>query len=138
MIKDLKNLLMQAMAMFAAIATNVATNGATINVSDAIGAMFTLSAPVYVDGVYVFTIQDSSDNATWTDIAADKYIGVIGVDDTINAISAAGGEIKALGCFSTRKYIRLVCTSTGASTGATIASHAILTPELQPSDYVAV
>jgi len=136
MIKDLKNLLMQALAMFVAVASNVVTNGAAIYTARSISGMFTLSAPVYTDGTYVFKIQESEDGSTnWTDLADDKYIGVRGVDDTITAVSAAGGELKSLGCFSNKAYIRLVCTSTDVTTGATIVSHAVLTPQLQPSNY---
>ena len=135
MIKDLKNLVMQALGMIAAITTDTVTNGVGIDTSRAISGMFTLSAPIYSDGTFVFTIEESVDNSVWTPLPSSKYIGVIGVDDTITAASAAGGEIKALGCFSNSQYIRLVATSTGTTSGATIVSHAILTPELQPSDY---
>ncbi len=138
MITDIKNNLMQALAMMAAVTGNAVANGSAIDTSRSLAAMFTLSAPIYSDGTYTFTIQESADNSTWAEIAEDKYIGKDEVNDVISAVSSAGDPITSIGCFSVNKYIRLVCTPTGVSTGATIVSHVVLKPELRPSDYVAV
>lgn len=135
MIKDLKTLLMQARALFQDGVASLTISGAAIDTAGSVAAMFTLDVINYISGDYLFIIEESSDNVDWSEIAADKYIGINGVDNLINSEILAGDAIKSIGCFSVDRYVRVTCIASGTPSPATVVSHAILQPELQPSEY---
>lgn len=123
-------------AMNADITTNTTTNGTSIDTAhfDS-GYMFFLDAPVYTDGTYVLSLEDSPAGSTWTAVPSNKLIQV----DTAVEITAAtspGDALKRLGAFSTDRYVRAVITSTGVTTGARIAVYAVKKSEIRPATEV--
>lgn len=130
---DLFNRLSFAAALTpkAAINTNTTTNGVAVDlmsVNNGSNALvFIAEAGVITDGTYVFKIQDSPDNSTWTDVPA-LYVQAP-ASLTWTSATAVGTTLKIGYLGNTNganRYVRLVVTSTGTTTGGFIAAVALL------------
>ncbi len=115
----------------AAINTNTTTNGVAVDLmalnNGNNGLVFLIEAGVITDGTYVFKLQDSPDNSTWTDVPA-AYVQASGATTWTSAITSGTTlKIGYLGNVTVaNRYVRLVVTSTGVTTGAFIAAIALL------------
>lgn len=115
----------------AAIATNTTTNGAAVDLTSVNNGsnalMFVVVAGVITDGTYVFSLQDSPDNSTWTAVVSPYLLAPSSL--TWTSATAAGTVLK-LGYLGNAngasRYVRLVCVSTGTTSGGFIAAVAIL------------
>jgi len=119
-IRDLKSNVQQSVIFSGTIATDTTTPS---NAFDTVGfnggVMFGLAVANYTDGNYkISKIQESSDNVTYTDIAADAYI----TDDNSYAAASAdsAGVISTIGCFSTERYLKVLVESDTVTTGAEV------------------
>ena len=84
------------------------------------GVMFGLMVNNYVDGDYtIFDILESDESTgTYTKLTADQYIR-----DTNSALvvqANSDGVIPTLGCFSTKRYLKVTINATSVTTGADI------------------
>ena len=72
----------------------------------------------WTDGTHALTVQESDDNSTFTNVAAGQ------LDGTMPTLSGAGGvsTISRVGYLGTKRYIRVVSTVSGATTGAVYAA----------------
>jgi hypothetical protein len=90
--------------------------------------MFIMFAGQITDGTYVFKLQDSPDNSTWTDVVAAKYQQGPSVASFTSATPA--GTVCKLGYLGNdsgaSRYVRAVVTVTGATTGGFITGVAVL------------
>lgn len=115
----------------AAIATNTTTNGSAVDLTSVNNGSnkltFLVIAGTITDGTYVFKLQDSPDNSTWTDVAAPYLQAPASVTWTS---ATASGTILKLGYMGNAggasRYVRLVTTSTGTTSGGFIAAVAVL------------
>lgn len=95
---------------------NAATNGVSVDTQGYEGVTLIARVGARTDGTYTFKIQDSPDNATWTDLPANQVIG--GVNGT-GALGAAN-SIALLGVSGNNRWVRAVETQAGGTTGATV------------------
>lgn len=108
--QDIRNTMdyVQSLAPAARIATVTAGAGVdTVNYS-AVSVIFEMGA--ITDGTHTPSIQESDDNATFTNVAAAAQIG------TLSAMAA--NTTQKVGYIGTKRYVRPVLTIAGATTGA--------------------
>lgn len=117
--RDIRSNLKQSVSF-----SNIAANGDTQStVIDSFeyesGVMFGMFASNYTDGTFQITaIQESDESGSgFTDIDLDKVIG--NYADT--SLSAANTDLVTLGCFSTKRYLRVTINASGVTTGSDIA-----------------
>lgn len=83
--------------------------------------MFVIQTGTVTDGTTTFTMQDSDDASSWSGVNSLYVQGTLPVvgsahDDTTYEIGYTGD----------RRYVRLVATQAGATSGATIGAVAIM------------
>lgn len=129
---DIYNKVSGAAALVNGAKITATTNGAAIDLSSfnngANRLMFIVMAGSSItDGTYTFSLQDSPDNSTWTNVAA-PYIQGPSVASFTSATTA--GTVTKLGYLGNAngasRYVRLVVTVTGATTGGYLTALAIL------------
>lgn len=106
--------------------TNGTVNGTTVDLgiygNDFRTALFIVSTGTITDGSHAFKIQDSPDGTNWTDVPTARRQGtaptvVAANDDTLFEVGYIVG---------TQQYVRLVVTTTGATTGGVFSAVAVL------------
>ena len=113
--RDLKNNTKEIVALAYALRT-ASVNGATIDLKDFGSVMFLIQEGAFTDGVHTLKLQDSDDGSAWSDVAAIDLHGAF-------AVLSALGVTQRVGYRGPKRFVRLVITVTGASTGA--ASNAL-------------
>jgi len=88
-------------------------NGASVDTAGYDSATAYVYPGTWTDGAHTPKLQDSPDNATWTDVAAAQLIGAF------SAITSAGTAVnQKVGYVGANRYLRAVVTVAGATTGA--------------------
>lgn len=113
-------------ALASAVRTNGTVNGITVDLgvygNDFRSALFIVSAGTVTDGSHAITMQDSPDGTNWTAVPASKRQG------SLPTIVAANDD--ALFEFGyivgTNQFVRLVATTSGATTGGAFSAVAVL------------
>lgn len=114
------------LALASAARTNGAANGATIDLgafgNDFRTVLFVISTGTITDGTHAITLEESVDGTTWTAVPASRRQGalpsiVAADDDKIFELGYVGGR---------RQYVRLVATTSGATTGGVFSAVAVL------------
>lgn len=92
-------------------------------------AMLVVTTGVVTDGSHAVAIQDSADGSTdWTAVAASALQGT-----APTVVAANDGTVFEVGIGATRRYLRAVIVTTGATTGAVIGCHFVLnSPRFAP------
>lgn len=95
----------------ATIATFTGT-GVDLSGFESAACLFQVGA--WTDGTHTPKLQDSPDNSTWADVTAGNLIG------SFTAVSGAGQQnaIQEVGYIGSQRWLRLVVTVAGATTGA--------------------
>jgi hypothetical protein len=103
------------------------TNGTTIDTAvfgnNFRDILFSITSGTLTDGSYVFTVQesDTTTDADFTAVASGRIQGALptfaSTDDNVLA---------SFGVRPAKRYVRLVCTATGASTGGVLVATALL------------
>lgn len=122
MIKDLYNNVKMENALDAtAIGTDTDTNGAVIDTQGFQSGVISLKLVAYTDGAAVGKVQegDSSDGSDMADIPAARVIGG-------GASLGAANEVDKIGYVSNKRYVRVVVTTTGTTTGLTASAVSVL------------
>jgi hypothetical protein len=88
-----------------------AVNGTGVDLQGYGGALVVFTAGAVTDGTHTPKVQESDDNSSFSDVAAGDLYGTALVAMTANSIQ----RISYLG---TKRYIRPVITTAGATTGA--------------------
>jgi hypothetical protein len=113
-------------ALASAARTNGTVNGTTVDLgvfgNDFRSVLFVVATATVTDGTHAITMQDSPDGTNWTAVPAAKRQGslpsiVLADDDTLFTF----GYI-----VDTNQYVRLVATTTGATTGGVFSAVAVL------------
>lgn len=113
-------------ALAQAARTNGTANGITVDLgvfaNDFRTAMFVITTGTITDGSHAITVEDSPDGTNWTAVEAARVQGsaptiVAADDDTVFALGYIVG---------TAQYVRLVATTSGATTGGVFSAVAIL------------
>jgi len=97
---------------------NGTTNGTNIDLRGFDAAMIAVGFGAYTDGTHTPTVQHSTDNSTFTNVASTD------LDGTLTAVSSTAGAhaVQSVGYIGANRYVRVVMTVSGATTGA--LSHA--------------
>lgn len=119
--RDLHNTISAAVAKApAAIASNTTTNGSTVDLQGYESCEFVIVSGTLTDGSYAINVQESDDNATWSDAPASA---ILGAEPTFAATD--DNTVKSVGYVGSKRYTRIQIVSTGVTTGGTIGASAI-------------
>lgn len=121
--------------MNAAIASNTTTNSEIIDTEGApLGLTFAAYASAYTDGTYAFSFQHG-EQANLSDaetVPAESFVNQENIPN-VTAAAVAGALVGKAGLFSLRRYVRVVVTSTGVTSGATLQIVAMESPDVIPA-----
>jgi hypothetical protein len=111
--RDISNNL-SAVESLAPSARTATINGAGVDLSGFNGAMVAWSFGSWTDGTHTPSVQESSDNTTFTAVAAGDLEG------SFNPVSSGAGAnmVQKVGYLGNLRYIRAVLTVAGATSGA--------------------
>ena len=113
-------------ALTSATRTNGAVNGTTVDLgvfgNDFRSVLFVVMTGTVTDGSHAITVQDSPDGSAWAAADAASVQGSLPTitgtnDDTVFEIGYIPGV---------KQYVRLVATTSGATTGGVFAAVAVL------------
>lgn len=92
-----------------------AVNGTGVDTSGCDAVTCYANSGVWTDGTHTFKVQDSADNATFADLVAPASL--IGAFVPVSSAPTGSGN-QEVGLLNTRRYVRLVVTTAGATVGA--------------------
>lgn len=97
---------------------NGTTNGTGVDLRGYDSAMLCVAFGAYTDGTHTPSVQHSVDNSTFTTVSASDLEGAFA------AVSSAAGQnaVQSVGYIGSNRYVRVVMTVTGATTGALSAA----------------
>lgn len=95
-------------------ARTASANGTGVDLAGFDAAMIVIDAGTWTDGSHTFAVQESSDNSTFTAVAAADLDGTAPV---ING-NTKDEQIYKLGYHGIKRYLRVATTVTGTTTGA--------------------
>ncbi|OLE51926.1 MAG: hypothetical protein AUG51_20575 [Acidobacteria bacterium 13_1_20CM_3_53_8] len=122
---DLMNRVSFLPALAPQAARTASANGITVDTLGYNGVCFEVQAGVITDGTHVFKLQDSPDNSVWTDVAATYVQTPSGQTNQFTSSTTAGTIVK-FGYLGVARYVRLVSTVSGQTSGGFYASVAAL------------
>ncbi|MEU0531985.1 Bbp16 family capsid cement protein [Amycolatopsis tolypomycina] len=113
---DLKNNVASAISLAPAARTATA-NGTGVDLAGFSAIAVVVAAGTITDGTHAFKVQESDDNATFTDVAAGD------LDGAAPSLQAAGSNtVTEVGYKGIKRYIRVVATVSGTTTGGVYAA----------------
>jgi hypothetical protein len=116
-IRDLLRNNLVTASLFPAARVNGTATGATVDLRGYDGAVVTVSFGAYTDGTHTPSVLQSVDGVTFTSC-------VYGTDldgaSNLSAVSSSAGAntIQQIGYIGSQRYLAVVMTTTGATTGA--------------------
>jgi len=114
--RDLYNELSGAISLAPAARTATA-NGTGVDLAGYEGALITIVAGTITDGTHTIDIQESSDNTTFTSVAAADLIGT---EPVLN--NTTNNQVSKVGYIGSKRYVRVVSTVASATTGGVYAA----------------
>lgn len=122
MIPSHREQLMFQPAIAPAVRTNGTVNGTGVDLAACSSQTVVFHFGAYTDGTHTPSVQESSDNSSWSNVAAAD------LDGTLTAAAAAGAAntTQKVGYIGTRRFIRPVMTTAGATTGAASSAMVVL------------
>ncbi len=112
-IRDLADQVDAAISLNPAART-ASANGSAADLRGYDAAMVVVAFGTWTDGTHTPTIEHSVDNSTWNAVATTDLVG------TLSAVSSSGGSntVQRVSYVGERRYVRVVMTDAGATTGA--------------------
>lgn len=107
--KDLKDKVSLFQSLTPA-ARAASANGSSANLQGYESSMAIVECGVLTDGTHTPKLQESSDNSTFTDVAAGDQLGSL--------VACTGSSVQKVGYRGILQYLRVVMTVAGATTGA--------------------
>lgn len=95
-------------------AKTATATGTGAEISDFRGACILIDAGAWTDGSHTFEVQDSDDNTNYTAVADSNLDG----DEPVIDAAADGSQQYYIGYNGNKKYLRVVSTVAGTTTGA--------------------
>lgn len=109
------------------VATTTGRTGTAIDLANTTGNAILFVPGLWTDGTHTPKLTESSDNTTYTDVAAADLVGSFSaVSSTATAI---GQKISYIGKL---RYVRPVITGTGTTTGMIAGFQQVLSNRKQP------
>lgn len=89
-------------------------NGTGVDLRGYDAAMIVVAFGAYTDGTHTPSVQHSADNSSYTAVSASE------LDGALSPVSSAGGanSVQSVGYLGSQRYVRVVMTVSGASSGA--------------------
>lgn len=103
-----------------AIAADTTVDGSSVDLQGYEAAEVIFTSGTLTDGAYACKLQDCDDDATWVDVAAGMLIGA-----EPSFAATDDNTVKSVGYIGGKRYLRAVITSTGVTTGGTLAANVI-------------
>lgn len=102
-----------ALVSLAPAARTATTNGTGVDLQGVRKGWFLYETGAWTDGTHTPKLQESSDNSSFSDVAAAD------LDGSFTAISSSAGQnaTQVVGYLGMKRYIRLVVTRSGTTTG---------------------
>ena len=133
--KDISQRLTSRALLVADISTNTTTNSAVVDTQEIqTGLMFSIGATAFTDGVYAISFEKADDLAFTLNVTAIPADQIVDAIADITAATAAADALPKAGILSLKsvalqdsRYVRAVITSTGTTTGASLA---VITTEM--------
>ena len=125
--KDSKNNLDAAFSLAPKVySTNQVENGAGVDLQGFDSAMVVFVSGGISDGTFTPKIQDSTDDITYTDVAAEDQDGALA--------NLTASAVMRVGYRGAKRYVRPVVTVSGATSGGALASLVVRgTPHIAPA-----
>lgn len=120
-LRDLKSNVKVAPSLAPAVRTNGTANGTAVDLRGYDSAVIAVSFGAYTDGSHTPSVEHSVDNVTYAAAAASD------LDGAFTAVSSAAGQnaVQSVGYIGARRYVRVVMTVSGATSGALSAANVI-------------
>lgn len=99
-------------------ARTASANGTGLDLKNVIENMFVFPCGTRTDGTHTPKLQESSDNSTFTDVAAADQVGSL--------VAMTSNTYQQVSYIGSLRYVRPVITVAGATTGALTAAHAVV------------
>lgn len=116
-IRDLLRILNVTPSLFPALRTNGTATGSTVDLRGYDGAAITVAFGAYTDGTHTPSVLQSVDGVTFvpcvygTDLDAASNLAAV-------SSSAGANTVQQIGYIGSQRYLQVVMTTTGATTGA--------------------
>jgi hypothetical protein len=113
-LRDLLRKTLVTPSLAPAARTNGTATGTAVDLRGFDSAVIAVSFGAWTDGTHTPSVQHSMDNSTYTNAAAAD------LDGSFSAVSSAAGNntVQAVGYIGSQRYVRVVMTTSGATTGA--------------------
>lgn len=111
--QDIKNSF-DAQTTVAPASRAATVNGSGVDLSNFDSAMVVFQVGAITDGTHTPKLQESDDNSTFTDVAAEDSLGAL--------TNLASGANQRIGYAGTKRYVRAVVTVSGATSGGVYGS----------------
>lgn len=120
-LRDLLRRVLVSASLAPAARVNGTVNGTGVDLRGYDSAVIVVQFGNWTDGTHTPSVQHSVDGATYTNTAASD------LDGTLTVISSAGGSnsVQQVGYIGAQRYVRVVMTTAGATTGALSAATVI-------------
>lgn len=119
-VRDLLRNQFTSQSLVPAARTSTAT-GSTIDLRGFDGAVIAVSFGAYTDGTHTPSINELMDGVTWVAAASTDLEGSF----TAVSSSAGANTVQQVGYIGNYRFVQVVMTVSGATTGAVSAAHVI-------------
>lgn len=112
-IRDLLHNTLATVSLAPAVRTATAT-GTAVDLRGFDAAVISVAFGAYSDGTHTPSVQHSMDNSTFTAVSTSD------LDGTLSAVSSSAGAntIQSVGYIGSQRYVRVVMTASGTTSGA--------------------
>ena len=111
-------------------ARTATANGVGVDLANAEENQIVVIGGAWTDGTHTFKLQESADNATWNDVAAGDQVGTFTAISSAPTAAITGNKVSYIGAL---RYVRVVVTIAGATTGALYTAIVQIKPRKQPA-----
>jgi hypothetical protein len=107
-------------------ARTASANGTGVDLANYDGAVVVVETGTITDGTHAITVEESTDNSTFTAVAAADLHDADGDGTILPSIGAADdNKVYEIGYFGTKRYVRAVTTVSGTTTGGVYVAHVV-------------
>ncbi len=117
-LRDMVSKILVKQSLLPAVRVSGTVNGTTIDLRGFDAAAVSVVFGAYTDGVHTPSLQHSTDGTNFTTVSADLLNGAFAA---VNG-AAGAGSVQTVGYMGNQRYVRVVMTVTGATTGAASAA----------------
>jgi hypothetical protein len=119
-VRDLLRNQFTSMSLSPAARTSTAT-GSTIDLRGYDGAVIAVSFGAYTDGTHTPSVNESMDGSTWVACATTD------LENSFTAVSSSAGAntVQQVGYIGNYRYVQVIMTISGATSGAISSAHVI-------------